>query len=228
MTKIKLAQLVFDLTIYPRMNVDNKHVNDIAQAISSGTDLPPIICEKGTWRIVDGFHRGKANLKLFEPDHEIEVVAKTYKSRKDLIADVGRYNTSHGLKMDRYDQTHYILLAREAGLDDKTIAGILHVNPDFVGELVTDRTAFAGPLKTQENSGPLTVPIKQSIRHKAGQTLTKEQQEVNTKLSGMNQVFHVNQLIMLIESELIDMDNAKLGERLRVLHGLLDELLVAK
>jgi len=86
-----------------------------------------------------------------------------------------------------------------------------------VESLVVDRAA---------RCGKLTVPLKQTIRHMRGRNLTKEQSAANDKLSGMNQSFYVNQLITLIESKLLDSEDEQLFERLKHLHGLLEELLV--
>jgi hypothetical protein len=107
---------------------------------------------------------------------------------------------------------------RALGLDDATIAKCLHLTVDKVTELVIDRTA---------RHGRISVPLKRTISHMAGKQLTKPQVDANDRLSGMNQVFYVNQIITLIENKLLNKEDAKLLSRLRVLHGLLDDILVA-
>jgi len=59
----------------------------------------------------------------------------------------------------------------------------------------------------------------------AGKQLNKKQQETNKRLGGMQQSFYANQLIDLIESDLLDVNNPLLIERLRTLHGLLAAVL---
>jgi ParB-like chromosome segregation protein Spo0J len=229
MTTIKIAELVFDTTVYPRMNIDSAHVGHIAQAMQAGADMPPIVVEKKTYRIIDGFHRGKALMKLFGPDHEIEVVEKSYRTEAALFLDAIRYNSGHGAKLDTYDRTHCVLLAQKLGIDTSDLAEALHVNEDWIGKMAVDRTANAGRLAADAPKGAsLTVPIKKTIKHMAGKTLNKVQQEANVKLSGMNQSFYANQLITLIESRLLDTSDERLLDRLKVLHDLLEDLLVAK
>lgn len=70
----------------------------------------------------------------------------------------------------------------------------------------------------------IVVPLKKTIQHMAGKTLTTGQQKANEKLSGMNQSFYVNQVILLIENGLID-EKENLYERLRILQKLLNGLL---
>jgi len=252
MVKLKICELVFDSTIYPRHNIDAYHVNDIARAIQSGAEMPPIVVEKRTNRIVDGFHRGKAYFKLYDDSYEIEVVQKSYKDERLLFLDAIRFNSGHGKGLDKHDKTHCAIMAKNLGIDAKDVASALHVDPDFVGRLIVDRTAFFGKLEVdkpkveskaapsdqdskrtdQESQAPknkpfgLYVPIKQTIKHMAGKTLTDKQHKANEKLGGMNQSFYANQLITLIENRLIDKDDEKLFERLRRLHELLDSLLV--
>ena len=60
----------------------------------------------------------------------------------------------------------------------------------------------------------------------AGKKLSKPQEAANRKLSGMNQVFYVNQLITLIEADLLDKENDELLAKLQQLQVLLDGLLV--
>ncbi len=227
MTKIKLAELVFDMTIYPRHDVDAHHVNDIARAIEAGCEMPPIIVEKKTRRIIDGFHRGKAMMKMHEPEHEIEVIEKTYRSERDLFLDAIRYNSSHGKNFDSHDRAHCTIMASHMGIDDKELASVLHVDEEYIGKLRVDRTAFTGKLTASaEHPGDkqrLQVPIKRTIKHMAGKVLSKGQCDANDRLSGMNQSFYVNQVITLIENKLLDESDEGLFERLKILHGLLDE-----
>lgn len=99
------------------------------------------------------------------------------------------------------------------------LAGALHMPAEKLGALRNERTATAGGF---------TVPLKRTISQQfAGRKLTKRQAEANERLSGMNQQFYANQLIELLESKMLDTEDEHLIERLRVLHGLLDEVLAA-
>lgn len=54
------------------------------------------------------------------------------------------------------------------------------------------------------------IPLKRTIRHMSGHQLSQAQANANAKLSGMEQLFYVNQLLTLIENELIDRSNPQL------------------
>lgn len=219
MRKMKVAELVFDFNLYPRQQIDSQHVTYLAEAVDSGASMPPLVIEKSSKRIVDGFHRAKAYLRLFGTDAECEVVEKTYRNDKELFLDAMRFNAAHGRTLTRYDRVHCILLAEKLGIDANAVAGTLNLRADRLAELRTDRTAVVGNV---------TVALKRTIQHMAGKKLTKQQQECNTKLSGMNQLFYVNQLVSLLESNLIDKEDEELMEGLRKLGELIDQHLSAR
>jgi len=161
----------------------------------------------------------RAVIRLYGKDAMIEVLEKQYASEQDLLLDSGRYNSTHGRTLTQFDRAHFILKAEALGISAEQIASALCITVDRVGELRADRV---GKLRT---AGQMEIPLKRTIAHMAGKTLTKGQQEANGKLSGMNQMFYANQLIMLIENELLDKANEQLMEKLQKLHELLDDVL---
>lgn len=213
MRKMKAAELILDFDLYPRNNVDSHNVRALSDVISEGGELPPVIADKKSKRVVDGVHRVKATIKVFGADAEIAVIEKVYKTEADMFLDAIRYNASHGAKLDTCDRTHCLIVAERLGIPADSVAGVLHIPIVKATRLLSGRTA---------RMGNLTVPLKRTIQHKAGMKLTKRQQEANENLSGMRQVFYVNQLIELIESELIDLSDERLVERLIKLRELLD------
>ena len=214
MKRMKAASLILDYTLYPRNNVDATHVRHLVQALEAGSELPPVVIDKKTKRVVDGFHRVKAHLKYGGDDAEIEVIEKNYKDDATLFTDSMRYNAAHGVKLDSCDRTHCLIVAETLGLTMDTVAGVLNIPIERLGELKANTA----------KSGKLTIPLKRTVRHKSGQNLTKRQVQANDKLSGMNQQFYVNQLIELIESDLLDTSDDKLMAQLATLAALLDGL----
>lgn len=219
--KVPLASLTFDYTLFPRGQVDGQNVTYIREAIRSGAKLPPLVVCKKTRRVVDGFHRGKAYRMECGENVKVEIVEKTYKGDKDLFIDACALNGAHGRALTTFDRSHIVVTAKTLGIDLNSVATALNMTTAKLESLAVDRSA-------QVNGDSIrTVPIKRTIRHKHGQTLTETQEVANRKLSGMNQVFYVNQIITLIESDLLNKDDDDLLKRLRVLHGLLDDVLVA-
>ncbi len=219
--KVLLASLTFDYTVFPRGQVDSQNVAYIREAIRAGTKLPPLVVCKKTRRVVDGFHRGKAYRLECGEGVKVEIIEKTYKGDKDFFIDACALNGAHGRALSTFDRSHIVVTAKTLGIDLSSIATALNMTTDKLSSLSVDRSA-------QVNGDSVrTIPIKRTIRHMRGKVLTRPQVEANRKLSGMNQVFYVNQLITLVESRLLNKEDDLLIERLRVLHGLLDDVLVA-
>jgi hypothetical protein len=224
MRELKLGDLVLDYAIYPRKEIDAQHASIIQEALEGGAVLPPLVIEAKTLRVVDGFHRHRAYKKISRNDPEFMVtcIEKKYKSEAELFLDAMRYNAEHGRALTKFDRTHCILVAMQLEIADKDIAKVLHVDVDAVQKLAVDRTAYG------TNGKQKLVPIKRTIRHKAGMKLSKAQVECNGKLGGQEQGFYVHQLVMLIENGLLDTENERLMEQLKRLQELLEGLLVAK
>lgn len=219
MKDFKASALVLDFEIYPRGRVDSQAVGYIANALQAGATMPPIVIEKKSHRIVDGAHRFKAYRRLYGDDVKISCVEKVYKSDRDLLLDCIRLNTAHGNNLTPFDRARCITLADKMGIDSELLAGAMNMTVTALDEMKVDRLA--------SDPAGLHVPLKRTNRHMAGKTLTHRQMEANQRSSGMNQAMYANQLIDLIESDLIDVNNDRLMERLKYLQELLSNLLVA-
>ena len=217
MKRVKAASVVLDFDLYPRNNVDAHNVRSIVDAILAGQEMPPVIIDRKSKRVVDGFHRVKAVLRA-DPEGELDVVEKAYRNDAAMFLDAMKYNATHGARLDPCDRTRCTIIAARLSIPLDAVAGALHMPIEKLGNLRDTRTARNG-------GGSLSIPLKRTIKHMGGRKLTKPQQAANEKLSGMNQAFYANQLILLIETKMIDPEDAKLFERLAVLAELLDGLL---
>lgn len=217
MKRYKLSELVLDFDLYPRGSVDSHHVGEIASAIEAGASIPPIVIDKKSKRITDGFHRWRAYRNLYGVDHEVECVEKTYKNEGEMLLDAMRFNASHGRALTAHDKAHCLIIAKKFKLSDHIIAQALNLTTGRIGAI---RSTKIGRLGTKP------IALKRTIRHMAGRSITKPQVTANEKLGGMNQLFYVNQIKILIKSDLIDFDNADLMGGLQELRGLLDGLFV--
>jgi hypothetical protein len=220
MLKIKVGELKFDKSIYPRMEIDPQNVSYLKEADKSGASLPPIIIDGKTKIIVDGVHRWKMYLGNYGATHEIDVIEKKYKSEKDLILDAIRYNSSHGRNLTKYDRVHCILMAENSGIQYEQIASALNVTMKSLEKLRFNRVGKI----SFSNAKKKEIPLKRTIEHLNGQELTPKQQETNKSLGGMSQLFYVNQLKMLINDNLIDYKNKNLIDGLKELRDLLNKM----
>lgn len=221
MKEYPISELVFDFDLYPRGKVDSTHASEIAGAIEAGAELPPLVIDKKSKRVIDGFHRGRAYIRLHGPDHKTLCIEKTYKSESDMFVDAMRYNASHGRALSQHDKAHCLLIAQRFKIDAGTVANALNITPARIEQLTTERMGrvAAAPVKGKPRTQP--VALKATIRHMAGKKLTQPQAEANNKLSGMNQAFYANQLIALLENNLIDASNDNVTQALDKLYELL-------
>lgn len=203
-----LAELVLDFELYPRPEVDAVHVRDLVDALQAGDELPPpIVCAQSK-RVVDGFHRVRAQTRVLGPDGSIQVELRDYDDDGALFADAASLNARHGRRLTPYDHRRILAKAQELG---RTVADVSEWLRVPVGTL--ERRALAGA------AGNRVVPLKRTVAHLDKQVLTPEQEKANERAGGMNQLFYINQLLNLLESDSLDVGNGAVMaglERLRI------------
>lgn len=210
--QIPAAKLVLDYKLYPRHHLDDVNVKGIANSLDAGEETPPVVAERSTLRVVDGFHRVSAHLRL-DSDAVIEVQLVDYASDAELFEDAMRRNARHGVKLNPFDRSRCVQIGGELGLDMDRIAGALAVNVDVLGKLRAAKTAYDGDGKA--------LPIKRSLRHLAGQRLTDRQEKANRRASGWSVRFHAEQIVSAIEGDVCDWTDEATVAALRKVHGLL-------
>jgi hypothetical protein len=220
--KVKAASLVLDFNLYPRHHVDEQCIADYVNVLKAGGSFPPVLVDKKTRRVVDGFKRTRAHLHFGGGDVEIEATFKTYASEDELLYDAIELNSTHGERLAHYDIQRCIILGRELRMSDATIAKALHLP-------LARFEKFAGYIHTGAD-GQL-MASKQSSRNlptgEGAKPLTQKQTEAVPKQGGNPQLHYVNQVILFIEARTLDKKNERLMERLEYLAGLL-ELFVQK
>jgi hypothetical protein len=172
-----LTWLVEDWDLYPRQQVDSSNVRDLADALKIGDELPPITAEKSTGRIIDGFHRRRAYLRVFGANHEVPVVLRDYPGEADAFADAVRLNRSHGRKLNSSDLIKSVRRLREMGIDDDQIETVVRI-PRARVEKLNVRIAVS---ETEE-----PVPLKGGDTHLRGKTLNHEQIEALSHRVGVS------------------------------------------
>jgi ParB-like chromosome segregation protein Spo0J len=218
MRMINANQLVFDQDLYPRGEVDKQNVTYIVRALEAGKVMPPIVIDKASKRIVDGIHRWHAHRQYAGDETvQVECIEKSYKSDAELFLDAAQLNASHGQNLTMFDRTRCVMIAQRLHIPDNAIAGALNMTQDKVGAMKQERTGY---MRSANGRGVTSftkdriIPLKRSIRHMAGRLLTQKQAEANEKLSGMDAIFHVLQLLTMIDNDLLDLSDARLRSKL--------------
>jgi hypothetical protein len=209
---IAAASLVEDFSLYPRNTVSDTHVNDLARALSAGESLPPIVAEKGTLRIVDGVHRRRAHIKSFGDEATVEVDLRTYESEAELYLEAVRFNSAHGRKLDRHDQTRIVLRLQELQVEPSAIALALHVPEQEIRTLA---------IRVVYDEAGTAVPQKRGLEHLRGTVLRPEQVTAMKSVRSAEVGRLCLELTRLIEHDLVDYEDSRVVDRLMSLNRVL-------
>ena len=69
---MELSKITIDISVLPR-GINFVHVNDLKNAALSGAVFPPLIVERGTGRLVDGYHRYTLYKQLYGESYDADV-----------------------------------------------------------------------------------------------------------------------------------------------------------
>lgn len=219
MKHLKASTLVLDYNLYPREKIDPTHIREMAESLALGITLPPILVDRESKRVIDGFHRIRAHQKVYDLDVEVPVILKTYNNDMEMFLEAMRLNASHGRKLSPYDKARCLARAEELKLEPEIVASALHMAPQRLGEIKATRFA-------QYKAEPIV--LKRTAAHMAGGELTQEQVAYNTKAGGMNQSFYINQITTMLEADAVDWANHSVTSGLQRLHELLEQTLSVK
>lgn len=214
--KIKASELVCDYDLYPRTQIDSIHTRQIRDALEAGESLPPIVADKATHRVVDGFHRLRALMALYGGDVEIEIDEREYESDAEIFADALRFNARHGRVLSPFDRSRAVSHGVQLGLSVEAVAKALALRVDRAQEIKLERAG-----KTAKGA---SITLKSTVKHLVGKNLSKRQISANDKAGGMQASYYVNQVINLVEGDALDLSNDYLVKRLGVLSRALKTL----
>lgn len=212
-----VSGLVLDRELSPRARLGSNHVRQLAEALRAGATLPPIVVERETSRVVDGFHRVEAHRRVQGREALVDAIEKEYATEADLFEDAVRLNSAHGSRLAPYDHLRCATIAQKLSIEPSRLAAALSVRPSYVGDLTARRTGT-------EMTTRAAIPLKRTIEHMRGRNITPAQIEANDKLGGQDQAFYIGQLNILAENNLFDLDNERVREGLRRLEANLQRL----
>lgn len=228
----KLADLVIDQNLFPRSRVDEDHISSIRAAMRGGAEFPPIVVDQKN-RIIDGRHRHRAWIDERGEDFCITVHVKHYDDDRAAFIDALRLNAKHGKPLTKTDRGTIVSRATKNRVSLRAIAAALGMKwQEFKGiaegRVATVQHVYPEPIVSDDE--PKIEPeverviIKKTIGHMAGKELTPAQVAANQQLNGWQQNVYVDQMILLIESGLLNTGNPELMAKVQKLHGLLDDL----
>lgn len=142
MRLIKASEIVQDFSFYPRVGgVDWQNVDSLVLAIEAKSELPPIVVCACSRRVVDGFHRLNALMRVHGPDVEVNCIEKQYDDVRQMLLDAIRYNAKHGAQLREADRKHCVALATQFSANPADIATAFGISASVIGALSVARNA---------------------------------------------------------------------------------------
>lgn len=150
--QIKLTEIVFDQSIYPRSNYNENTVDDYVTAMNLGAVFPPLLVQSvqngqgNKYVIIDGVHRFHAYKKLGAEQVEVSLLwdktANLETDRLSLLLISAEKNTDHGDRLSNKDkQVVARIIAKadpEKQITEKDISDKLKVARQSVNNWISD------------------------------------------------------------------------------------------
>lgn len=188
--KVRALELIMDWGLWPRYeanDLDLTNVRRMKEAIEAGEELPPIIADVKSQRIIDGFHRVKAYHALYGEDAKVPVEFRHYENEMDMFLEAARLNTVHGLPLSPKDKVHVLLTAKKNKIPLVHIAEALQMRKETAEMLLTRRTATT-------RSGE-RIPLAAGAMSLAGKKLTTKQEKFAKTANGILPIINARLLI---------------------------------
>ena len=94
---VDIETIILDDAVFPRTQVDEATARRYADCMTAGEELPPVIVENGTNRLLDGWHRHRAH-RILELA-EIEILFADIPPGMDARLFAASLSAKHGLPL---------------------------------------------------------------------------------------------------------------------------------
>jgi len=216
--KIKLKNLKFNEILIHVRPINLFFVSRYRQAYRNGKDLGKIIINAITKEIVSGNHRVRAMLEEYGPEYVIDVSAKKFKSKADILITFAEENISHGLALSYKSRDSIAKLMLDEGVTPKRTAQIFGVS-------ITKVVEWAGhTVKIEDHTG-YEIKIKKAGIENVTK-MTKQQYDEHWKKDiGKKCIDLSEQIIRWLKNGWIDTEDKKLMSSLSLMADLIDDLI---
>jgi len=210
---VKLAELIEDWSLYPREKVDDVQVARLIEAFEAGENIPPIVVDKASKRIVDGYHRCRAAKRAGR--EELNVELRDFASEESMLLEAIRLNARHGVPLGRQDQARVINLGKHLHISYETMASALGIRVIRL-KIIKQKMGRLGKRELH---------LKPALQVRfAGQTIPQAVADINPKLGGNDAMFYARQLLMLLGADALPQTD-EMDKLLRELRGQLGRYL---
>ncbi len=208
--KIKANLLIKDFSLYPRAQIDPYHVRAMVEALKAGELFPRILVDAKSMRVIDGFHRLSAIQRHLGLDALVECTVMDFVSETEMFEAAMHLNSAHGRSLDNYDKARCLQLGQEFGIAKEKLADALRITTQTIEKMLLTRFTANGQV------------LKRTLAHLAGNTATDAQMSYNRKAGGLDQLFYINQVIALLESDSLDWGKEQVKSRIERLRQAIE------
>lgn len=136
--KVRLTEIKLDAELWPRSREDREVVEHYADLF---VELPPIAVQKGTGKLIDGWHRFYAASKLGLSEVQVEEVDVPDNL---VFAEAVKRNLKHGLPLKREEREKAVAKLKRDGLSIEEIACALSISDRTVQRILKARRIDTG------------------------------------------------------------------------------------
>jgi len=187
-TKALLKELKIDEKLTTIRHINPVFVSRYRQAYRNGCNLPPLIVEKDTYRIISGNHRYSALIQEYSENTEISVEPREYKSEGEVLEDFAHENATHGNPLDHYTKRKLIREMLNTGISLEEISKILGVSQYKIEKMGEGVVRVKIGNRTEER------PMKTGFEPAKEPLTEKQWKEHDKKDRGLTVVQQVSQL----------------------------------
>jgi ParB-like chromosome segregation protein Spo0J len=162
----------------PRLSgVNGEHVQVLAESVS---ELPPILVDRRTMRVIDGMHRLRAAALCGV--RRIEVRYFDGPGEAAFLTAV-KENVRHGLPLSRADREAAVvrILGEFADLSDRAVAAICGVSHSTVGAIRRRATVQDDQLPTRTGLDGRVRPLNSAAGRRAAQRILAERRDASLR-----------------------------------------------
>ena len=241
--KLKIDQIYYSDQIYPRTSLNYIHVEQLADAIKAGYKLPPIIIADVDGQknvLIDGLHRIKAYLRVGIEEIECKWIGKL--TLREAIVEAVRRNSAHGRSLSPFEKRAFIMKSKILGIKDDKIAEALRIPIEKVERLSISSISYLDvELEDRLNRKPIVQILyehnvrnplieelmayipKKPLQRVAENLEASSMMQAQKSLAAMSQIHLLKQVIDLIDSNAIDLENPEVISLLRELHHKIEQ-----
>jgi len=216
---LKIEDINIEEEYYPRTKCYWQTSYKYSQIMQAGTEFPPIEVAviRRRFYLVDGRHRMEAH-KLNKEEFIQAVINPNIRNFKQLYIEAVKRNVKHGEPLTVQDRTKIALKLQKMNFKDVEISRLIGVPVQKLEKYIADRV-------TNTVTGK-TITLKPATSHVKDELVSENVEYAQENLSGIPQTKLLDDIIDLLDSSLIDLNNEKVVEKLGKIKELLKKLKV--